>query len=142
MLEASWPYFVMLASAFGAATLLPLASEAVLFAEIKAGVGSKLGLFAVAVVGNVGGSTFNWWLGRSMHRFQDCRWFPFSGSQMATASQRFKQWGIWSLLLAWLPVIGDPLTFAAGIFRVPIVPFLILVTIGKAARYAAIATWT
>lgn len=141
MLEASWPYLVMLASAFGAATLLPLSSEVVLVAELKAGVGNPLALVTAATIGNVGGSTFNWWLGCNVHRFAGRKWFPFSANQMATASKRFRRWGIWSLLLAWLPVIGDPLTFAAGLLRVPILPFLIFVTLGKAGRYAALATW-
>ena len=44
-----------------------------------------------------------------------------------------------SLLLAWLPLIGDPLTLAAGVFRVKFLPFLVLVFIGKGARYCAIA---
>lgn len=141
MIEATWPYLTMLISAFGAATLLPLASEAVLVAEIKAGLGNTLGLVTVATVGNVGGSTFNWWLGQHVHRFEGRKWFPFSADQMATASKRFRRWGIWSLLLAWLPVIGDPLTFAAGLLRVRLFPFLALVTIGKAGRYAVLATW-
>lgn len=141
VIEAVWPYLAVLVSAFSAATLLPLSSEAVLVASVKAGLGNPGGLLVVATVGNVGGSTFNWWLGRNVHRFEGKQWFPFAPGQMATASNRFRSWGIWSLLLAWMPVIGDPLTFAAGLLRVPILPFLTLVTIGKAARYAALVTW-
>ena len=46
---------------------------------------------------------------------------------------------MWSLLFAWLPLVGDPLTVAAGALRTPFLPFLILVGIGKAARYGAVA---
>ena len=45
---------------------------------------------------------------------------------------------MWILLLAWLPVVGDPLTFVAGLLRVNLWIFLILVTIGKAGRYIAV----
>ena len=54
------------------------------------------------------------------------------------AGDRFRHYGIWSLLFAWLPIVGDPLTFAAGVLRVPFLPFVILVGVGKAARYAAV----
>jgi len=47
----------------------------------------------------------------------------------------FQKYGQWSLLLAWLPVIGDPLTIVAGTLGISRVRFLILVTLGKAARY-------
>jgi membrane protein YqaA with SNARE-associated domain len=43
-----------------------------------------------------------------------------------------------SLLFAWLPLVGDPLTFAAGMLRVRFAPFIALVAIGKGGRYAAI----
>jgi len=130
---------VMLASAFGAATLLVLPSEAVLFAQIKAGVAPVWALLAVATIGNVGGSVFNWWLGRHARRFEGRRWFPFTRESIESASARFNRWGLWSLLLAWVPVIGDPLTFIAGVLRLPLHLFLPLVALGKGARYALLA---
>ena len=45
---------------------------------------------------------------------------------------------MWSLLFAWLPVGGDALTFIAGVMRVRFVLFLVLVALGKGARYALI----
>jgi len=47
----------------------------------------------------------------------------------------FKKYGIWSLLLAWVPVIGDPLTIIAGVLRVKFLTFLTLVSISKISRY-------
>ncbi len=129
----------MLASAFGAATLLVLPSEAVLIAQIKAGLAPTWSLLAAATIGNVGGSAFNWWLGLHARRFEGRRWFPFSPSTIEAASARFQRWGLWSLLLAWVPVVGDPLTFIAGMLRVPFALFLPLVAIGKGARYAVLA---
>jgi membrane protein YqaA with SNARE-associated domain len=137
--DALWPLLVMLASAFGAATLLVLPSEAVLAAQIKAGLAPVWALLVVATIGNVGGSVFNWWLGRHALRFRDRRWFPFAPATIESASMRFQRWGLWSLLLAWVPVIGDPLTFIAGVLRVPFHWFLPLVAIGKGGRYAILA---
>ena len=54
---------------------------------------------------------------------------------MEKAQARFAKWGIWSLLLSWLPVIGDPLTFVAGVMRVPFWLFLLLVAVAKTGRY-------
>jgi len=134
--DALWPLLVMLASAFGAATLLILPSEAVLLAQIKAGLAPTSALLVAATIGNVAGSAFNWWLGVNARRFEGRRWFPFAPSTIQAASDRFERWGLWSLLLAWVPIIGDPLTFIAGVLRVPFRYFLPLVAIGKCARYA------
>jgi membrane protein YqaA with SNARE-associated domain len=134
--DALWPLLVMLASAFGAATLLVLPSEAVLIAQIKAGLAPTSALLAAATIGNVAGSAFNWWLGLNARRFEGRRWFPFSPPTIAAASDRFRRFGLWSLLFAWVPIIGDPLTFIAGVLRVPFKYFLPLVAIGKGARYA------
>lgn len=138
-LDSLWPLLVMLASAFGAATLLVLPSEAVLIAQIKAGLAPMWALLAVATIGNVGGSVFNWWIGRHARRFEGRRWFPFSPETIEAAGVRFRRWGLWSLLMAWVPIIGDPLTFIAGVLRVPFRYFLPLVAIGKGARYAILA---
>jgi membrane protein YqaA with SNARE-associated domain len=135
-LDALWPLLVMLASAFGAATLLVLPSEAILLAQIKAGLAPTSTLLAAATIGNVAGSAFNWWLGLNARRFEGRRWFPFSPETIQSASDRFQRFGLWSLLLAWVPIIGDPLTFIAGVLRVPFRYFLPLVAIGKGARYA------
>ncbi len=138
-LDALWPLLIMLASAFGAATLLVLPSEAVLIAQIKAGLAPTWALLIAATIGNVGGSAFNWWLGIHARRFEGRRWFPFSPSTIEAASTRFQRWGVWSLLFAWVPVVGDPLTFIAGVLRMPFALFLPLVTLGKGARYAVLA---
>lgn len=128
----------MLGSAFAGATLLPLSSEAVLVAQLRTGFGWPLGLFLAATIGNTAGSVLNWWLGLNLRHYETRRWFPFKPDQIEAASARFRSWGTWTLLLAWLPVIGDPLTCVAGLMRVPFAIFLPLVLIGKAARYTAV----
>lgn len=93
----------------------------------------------MASAGNVLGSTVNWALGRAAARFRERRWFPVSAAAMARAEGWYRRWGRWSLLLSWAPVIGDPLTLAAGALREPLGPFLLLVTLAKTGRYVALA---
>jgi membrane protein YqaA with SNARE-associated domain len=54
------------------------------------------------------------------------------------AARWFSRYGIWSLLFAWLPIVGDALTVIAGALKVNIYPFAALVAIGKATRYVAL----
>jgi membrane protein YqaA with SNARE-associated domain len=96
-------------------------------------------LVLVASLGNVLGSVVNWYLGRFMARFEGRRWFPVTPAQAARAEGWYRRYGRWSLLLSWVPVIGDPLTIVAGILREPLPVFLALVTVAKVGRYAAVA---
>ena len=124
--------------AFLAATILPFSSEIMLVAALKAGEVSPSALVFVATLGNVLGALVNWGLGKTLLHWRDKKYFPFSANQLDKASSRFQKYGLWSLLFAWVPLIGDPLTFVAGALSVRLAPFLVLVTIGKAARYAFI----
>ena len=128
--------------AFLAATVVPLPSEAGLAALLAAGKAPAALLVAVATAGNVLGSAVNWLLGRWAMRLRDRPWFPVDPRRFARAEAWFGRWGKWTLLLAWLPVVGDPLTLVAGALGVRWWPFLVLVTIGKAARYALVAAGT
>jgi membrane protein YqaA with SNARE-associated domain len=132
-------YFSLFTIAFLAATLLPLQSEAVLVGLLLAGDYSTVGLLAAAITGNVLGSWVNWCLGRGIERFRERRWFPVSPKQMAQAQQWYQRYGSWTLLLSWLPVVGDPLTLVAGVMREPLWRFLLLVTVAKAGRYLVLA---
>ncbi len=125
-------------SAFLSATLLPGSSEAVLTGLLLATPEAAWELWAIATLGNVLGSLLNWLLGSFFLTFLDARWFPVSRTQYERAARWFERYGLWSLLLAWTPVLGDPLTVVAGAFRVRLSWFLLLVTVGKAARYAFI----
>lgn len=129
-------------SAFGAATLLPLQSEAVLVALLLGGQYPVWSLLLVASLGNVLGSLANWMLGRGIERWHDRRWFPISAQTLEKAQARYRRFGSWSLLLSWAPVIGDPLTLIAGVMREPLWRFLLLVTLAKVGRYALLAWLT
>lgn len=125
-------------AALVAATLVPAQSEAVLVGLVLAG-GHSIGvLLAVATAGNVLGSVLNWALGRWLMHFSGRRWFPASPAQLERASNWYARWGHWSLLGAWLPVVGDPLTLAAGMLREPIWRFVLIVTLAKGGRYAVL----
>ncbi len=126
-------------SAFLAATVLPFSSEAALLALLAAGQGDPVLLVAAAGFGNIAGSATNWLLGRFLHLLRDRPWFPVGRAAYARAEAWFNRFGRWSLLFAWVPVVGDPLTIVAGALRVRFLPFLLLVGTGKLARYAVIA---
>ncbi|WP_370152995.1 YqaA family protein [Ferrovibrio sp.] len=121
-----------------AATLVPLSSEAALAAARGLDLAPVTMLFLAATAGNVGGALINWFLGAYCLRFKHRRWFPVSDVQLQKAGARFDRWGAAVLLFSWIPVVGDPLTFAAGALRYPLARFLIAVTLGKAARYAVV----
>ena len=125
-------------SALIAATVLPAQSELLLAALLRSGDWSTSGLLASASVGNVFGSLLNYGLGRGAEAFSDRRWFPASAAALARAQRWYGRYGRWSLLLSWMPVIGDPLTVAAGLLREPIWGFLLLVTIAKVGRYVVL----
>ncbi|WP_100914427.1 YqaA family protein [Pseudoalteromonas spongiae] len=130
-------YLSLFFTAFIAATLLPTASEGMLAYLTQQQYNIAL-LWFSATLGNTLGSCINWWLGKELNRFKDRKWFALSEQQLEKAQQSFNRYGRASLLLAWLPIVGDPLTFVAGIMRVPFSIFVLLVAIGKALRYAIV----
>jgi len=129
-------------AAFGAASLLPLQSEALLVALLLSEPHAVAGLLLVATLGNVLGSCLNAWLGRYLERWQQRRWFPVSPERLHQARSRYQRYGRWSLLFSWLPVIGDPLTLVAGVMREPWWSFLLLITLAKGGRYLVLAGLT
>ena len=135
-------YPALFLSAFGAATLLPLQSEAVLVALLLAGQHPLWALLLVATLGNVLGSWVNWLLGRSIEHYRERRWFPVSPARLQQAQGWYARYGRWSLLLSWMPVIGDPLTLVAGVMRERLWIFMAIVTLAKAGRYAVLALLT
>lgn len=141
MLELS-SYAGLFLAALGAATLLPMQSEAVLVAMLLSERYAVATLLAVATFGNVLGSTLNWLLGRSVERLRHKRWFPVSQNRLEKARQSYLRFGRWSLLLSWVPIIGDPLTLVAGVMREPFWRFLLIVTLAKGLRYGVLAAVT
>ena len=124
------------------ASILPLQSEAVLVGLLLSDNYPVWLLLTVASIGNVLGSLLNWYLGKYLQHFQQRRWFPVKPEQLDKASRWYLKYGKWSLLLSWVPIIGDPLTVIAGVLREPFLPFLLLVTIAKVSRYLVLAEVT
>ena len=135
-------YLGLFLSAFGAATLLPLQSEALLVLLLLGGAYPVWALLLVASVGNILGSVVNWLLGHYLEHYRHARWFPVSEQRLQQAQRWYARHGRWSLLLSWLPVVGDPLTLVAGVMREPLWRFLLLVSLAKSGRYAVLALVT
>jgi membrane protein YqaA with SNARE-associated domain len=134
-----WPYLSLFGVAFLAATLFPAQSELALAGLLAAGRYDPGLLILAATAGNVLGSAANWVVGRYLHRFRDRRWFPIPGAALNKAERSYRRWGYWTLLLSWVPVIGDPLTLVAGLLRTPLWLFLGFVTLAKGGRYLVVA---
>lgn len=131
-------YLGLFAASFLAATILPLSSEVVLTALLFNGLSSVM-LVAVATTGNVLGSITNYALGYWGSKEVVKRWLKISEAEFVKAEQRFTKYGMLSLLFAWVPIIGDPITVVAGILRIRLSWFVVLVAIGKLARYVVIS---
>lgn len=123
--------------ALASATLLPGGSELWLARLWCVGEPAVL-LWLVATAGNTAGSMINVWMGRYARRFQQRRWFPASPASLARAERWYHRFGEASLLLSWLPIIGDPLTVLAGIFRLSWWRALVWILVAKGARYAVV----
>lgn len=128
-------YLLIFASAFLSATLLPGSSEVVVVTQIMSHPENGLWIWLVASLGNTLGSVVNWLLGLYLLHFQHRSWFPVNQKQMERAQHWFQKYGVWSLLMAWVPVIGDALPLAAGVMKVRFWVLGILVFLGKGTRY-------
>ena len=131
-------YFQLSLISFLAATILPFSSEVVLTTMYLSNSFETYFLLIFASIGNIMGSITNWYLGKKITLFQNRKWFPVSAEQLERSRQYFQKYGLWSLLLAWVPIIGDPLTLLAGVLKVRFGIFFVLVSISKISRYVFI----
>jgi membrane protein YqaA with SNARE-associated domain len=130
-------YLALFGAAFAAATVLPFYSELAVTGMLLSGSEPWL-VLVWASAGNTLGALMNYLLARYLLHYQDRKWFPFNPATLDGAQRWFNRYGFWSLLLAWAPIGGDALTVVAGIMKVPLPLFLVLVGAGKTARYAAL----
>lgn len=126
-------------TSFLTATLLPGSSEVALAAALKLGSSGPWPLILAATAGNTLGSVANWLIGRFGAQWRDHPRFPVRPGQMEKLEHWYRHYGVWTLLFAWLPVIGDPMTVMAGLLRTPLIIVLPLVALGKFLRYIAVA---
>ena len=128
-------YISLFTVAFMVATIVPFGSEAYFVTLLSMDKYNDLLLIIAASLGNVLGSVFNWVCGYYVNYLIKKPWFPLNNNMIDRGNNMFKKYGKWSLLLAWVPFIGDPITFVAGTLRYSLLPFIILVSIGKVGRY-------
>ncbi|GAB2880134.1 YqaA family protein [Microbulbifer echini] len=133
-----WGIVGLFISAFLAATILPLSSEVVLTTLLLNGL-SPATLVIVATIGNVAGSLVNYALGYWASLSVIKKWLRMSESEFVQAERRFTKYGVLSLCFSWMPLVGDPLTVMAGVLRIRLLWFLILVTAGKLLRYMVLS---
>ena len=119
-------------ASFAAATLVPLSSEAALYAYLQAFPESKVLAVAVATVGNTAGGMTSYLVGRLV---------PARAQKKLSerALGWIRRYGAAATLLAWLPVVGDALVVAAGWLRVNWLAALCFMAAGRLARYIAVA---
>ena len=123
-------------SAFTSATLLPGTSEAVLAGLHASRAADPLALLAVASLANTLGSCCQLASRPPRHPLPRPSLVPGFPIPDRAPESWYARYGLWSLFLSWVPVIGDPLTVVAGILRVPFPVFLVIVGLAKTARYA------
>ncbi len=135
---AEYGYLGLFFASFLAATILPLSSEVVLGVLLGHDFSPYVSIF-VATTGNVLGSVVNYGLGLWGSGILLNKFLGLSTLEIRKAENRFKKYGVFSLLFAWVPIIGDPLTVAAGILKVNFLFFVFLVSIGKFLRYVFVS---
>ena len=128
-------YIILFTSSFASSTILPGHSEITLTALITQKKYDIFYLVFFASLGNILGSVLNWYLGLYFLKFKNKKWFPFKENYINKVSKSFLKYGKSSLLLSWVPFIGDVLTLVAGMFRVPLHQFVIIVSVAKIGRY-------
>lgn len=130
----------MFLAAMLAATILPFSSEVVLAGLLTADL-VPVRLLLFASVGNILGAVVNYVLGYRYGKAVALSVLRMSDKQFQRSQHMFERWGKWSLLLCWVPVIGDPLTLLCGVLRTNKTFFICVVSIAKTLRYAAIIYW-
>ncbi len=132
-------YLGLFIAAFLAATLLPAQSEAVLAGLLIADNQQVWLLLLVASLGNTLGAAVNWLIGYHFQHLLKCKWFKIKPESLQRAQCWYHRYGRWSLLLSWMPIVGDPITLVAGILREPFRPVMAIVFVAKAIRYVIVA---
>jgi len=138
-LEPSLPILFLLS--FLAATVVPIGSEWLLVVMILSGF-SPASTVITATIGNYLGGCTTYIIGLYGSDFLIKKLLRIGNSELKRAKRIYLKYGSWSLLLSWLPVVGDPLCLLAGIFKIHFIRFSFLVFTGKFLRYTTLAMLT
>jgi membrane protein YqaA with SNARE-associated domain len=136
LLNSGYPALFFLS--FAASTLVPLGSEWLLVALILKGFSPPMTV-AVATVGNYLGACSTYWIGIYGSSVLIRKVLRIDLASQERARRYYSRYGVWSLFFSWLPVVGDPLCLAGGLFGVGFLRFSLLVFTGKMVRYASVA---
>ncbi|MBK9348625.1 MAG: DedA family protein [Burkholderiales bacterium] len=117
---------------FLSATLLPMGSEPVVFGLVQLNPELFWPVIFVATLGNTLGGAVSWWMGLATHQAVDRH---RQSAYHVRALHWLERLGPKACLLAWLPLVGDPLCAVAGWLRLPFWPCLVYMAIGKLVRY-------
>lgn len=139
-LIAEYAYINLFVLSFLASTILPFGSEALLVALVYQGF-NPFFVVMVATIGNFLGACTTYYIGLKGRGALE-KYFSPSEEKLAKSERLFKKYGVYTLLLTWVPGIGDVITMAAGLMKLHFVVFSILVFAGKLGRYAALAYFT
>lgn len=134
----NYGFFSLFLLSFLAATLIPLGSEWLLVTMLLSGT-EPMTVVAVATVGNFLGALSTYWIGLYGGEFLKRRVLRMDQKNTLKAERFYARFGSYSLLLSFLPIVGDPLCMIGGVLRVGFIRFSLLVVSGKLARYAAVA---
>jgi len=119
-------------ASFISATLLPVASEPALYGLLRLNSDLFWSAILVATAGNTLGGIVDWWMGYGAHRVLD----RYAHSKWhLKAIDWLERLGPKACVLAWLPVVGDPLCAVAGWLRLPFWPCTFYMLVGKFIRY-------
>lgn len=129
-------YLGLFVTTFLSATILPFSSELLLIGMLKNNY-TVFNCVLIATIGNSLGGVTNYFIGKIGNPL----WLKKVGmkeTKIIKQQSIIQKYGAWLALISWIPIIGDPLMIAIGFYRVPFIPFIILLVVGKAARYLVI----
>ncbi|MDD4998209.1 MAG: DedA family protein [Syntrophales bacterium] len=138
---ASYGYFGLFVLSFLASTLLPVGSEWLLILMLLKG-NDPLATVSIATIGNYLGSCTTWAIGIWGGPLLVRRILRIDPATEEAAVRFYRRYGVWSLLLSWMPIIGDPICLVGGILKVDFTRFSLLVFTGKLVRYAVVSWLT
>jgi len=123
----------LFSASFLSATILPMSSEGILLLMLSQQY-DPVSCLIVATIGNSIGGLTNYGLGM----FGNALWFKRFGikeEKLITFQERIQKRGYLLAFFSWVPFIGDPMTIALGFFKVPFIPVLFFIVLGKFLRY-------
>lgn len=130
-------YLGLFIVSFLASTLVPLGSE-IFVATMTISGYNPVVLFVTATTGNTLGAITNYYVGKYGTDFIFSRYLQVKSEKRHKFERIYQKWGAPILFFSWAPVVGDPLTVAAGVFKLNLYLFTFWVILGKAFRYALV----